>query len=138
MASAIAILFILLLIVAGINTYLVTTLPSQMAVLEYQHTLHVESDFVQLQSDILAEANHPNLHVQLDTPVSMQSQGIPPFGFPAESLLSANPSTSASANFSYKMGTVSHVPVAWNGPTTVIEYSAGCNRGCRSILKRAA
>ncbi|MCL5984600.1 MAG: hypothetical protein M1143_03415 [Candidatus Thermoplasmatota archaeon] len=115
-ASAIAILFILLLIVAGINTYLVTTLPSQMAVLEYQHTLHVESDFVQLQSDILAEANHPNLHVQLDTPISMQSQGIPPFGFPAESLLSANPSTSASANFSYKMGTVSHVPVAWNGP----------------------
>lgn len=112
-ASAIAVLFIILLVVAGINAYLITTLPQQMAILEEQHLLQVENAFEQLQADILAEAAHPNKHVTMTTPIPMQSGSEPPFGAPASSVLSADPTTSAVANFSYKIGTIIQTPPNW-------------------------
>ncbi len=128
-ASAIAVLFIILIFIAALNSYLVTTLPGQMALLEQQHVLQTENAFVQLRANILEEANHPNHHLMMNSPIPMQSQGMPPFGLPASSTLTADPTTSAVGNFSYQMGTVTPIPQNWVNASGIIIQSGNCLGG---------
>ncbi len=133
-ASAISVLFLILIMIAALNSYLVTTMPQQMAILEQQHVLQTENAFVQLRANILEEADHPNLHLLMNTPIPMQSQGMPPFGQPSNSILTANPTSSAAGNFSYHMGTVTPVKVNWsNGLPSQCSGSYGsitCTGNC--------
>ena len=128
-ASAISVLFLILIMIAALNSYLVTTMPQQMAILEQQHVLQTENAFVQLRANILEEADHPNLHLLMNTPIPMQSQGMPPFGQPSNSILTADPTTSAIGNFSYQMGTVTPIPQNWANASGVIIQSGNCGGG---------
>ncbi len=112
-ASAVAVLFILLIVVAAINAYLVTTLPQLMASDEFQHALQVETQIEQIQGDILAEAAHPNTHFVVNAPIAMQSQSEPPFGMASTSTVFTNPAPSAEMNFSYKINQTKFEPPNW-------------------------
>jgi hypothetical protein len=98
--SAIAVVFIILILVAAINSYLVTTLPQQMSVLEFQHAIVVKDEFEQLQSNVLLESANPSTHSYIIAPIQLGSQGEPPFGNPAASTVFTDPASSNSARIS--------------------------------------
>jgi hypothetical protein len=88
--SAVAVVFIIMIIIAAINAYLVTTLPQQMALIEFQHQILVKNEFQQLQSDVLLEASNPSAQTSIVTPIQLGSQGNPPFGTAASSTMVAD------------------------------------------------
>jgi hypothetical protein len=84
------VVFIILILVAAINAYLVTTLPQQMGVIEFQHVILVKNEFEQLQSNILLEAGNPSALAAVVVPIQLGSQSNPPFGMAAGSTISTD------------------------------------------------
>ena len=78
--AAVATILGLLLVVTFISAFVLQPLPQQMAGLEQQHVLQVENQLSRLQATILAEAQHPQFHLALSSPVTLGSQALPPWG----------------------------------------------------------
>lgn len=113
-ASAVATLFIILLIAVMLANYLSVTFPNQMQSQEFQHTLQVGDEFLQLQANINTEIAHPGSDIALTTPVDLAGQGVPPFGPPAASSLVGTPSTVDNATYEITEAKAGTVGPTWN------------------------
>ena len=130
-ASAIAVTFIILILVGGLANYLANTLPTQERAAEFQHVLQVENELKQLQADILAEAAHPQTPMSLAAPLVLGSPSLPPYGAPADSVLGLDPTGSMSSQFGFSIAKVSQPYLDWGygscGPhNTTISNSPNC------------
>lgn len=63
-----------------ISAFVLQPLPAEMAALEVQHILQVENQLSRLQATILAEAQSPQFHLALSSPITLGSQALPPWG----------------------------------------------------------
>lgn len=104
----------LLLIVTMLANYLATELPGQMAVNEGDHELQVENQLLRLGSLLRGAAASGALGAQLSQPISLGSQGEPPFAPPSGGAI--GPGVAGSSM--YATFTVS-------GPTTLTQTTSG-------------
>ena len=72
----------LLLVVTFIANYIATTLPNTMGQNDLQHELQVENQVSQLSALIQAVAGTDALGAQVSQPITLGSQGAPPFAGP--------------------------------------------------------
>ncbi|MCI4350345.1 MAG: hypothetical protein L3K15_02375 [Thermoplasmata archaeon] len=122
--SAIATVLGLLLVVTFVTQFVLTPLPGVMSDLELRHVLLVENQVGRLQSTIQAEAENPNLHLTLASPVTLGSQASPPFGIGATSTLSLT-GGSARAQSKYAVGEIVPVNPNWNTGSACLSGGAG-------------
>ena len=98
--SAIATILGLMLVVTFIANYLATTLPNQMAVNDLDHELQVENQLGHFSQALQAVSAGAIVGAPLAQPVSLGSQGAPPFANPDGSTISPlRTGTNASVNF---------------------------------------
>jgi hypothetical protein len=90
----------LLLVVTFIANYLSTALPNQMSVNDLNHEIQVENQVGQLSARLSTSASAGLVGAQLSGPITLGSDGAPPFAAPDSSFVSAlvNRST-ANASF---------------------------------------
>jgi hypothetical protein len=69
----------LLIVVVYIANYLTTTLPGQMSVNDLNHVIQVENQVGRLQALLQSASTNDAVGAQLTTPVTLGSQGQPPF-----------------------------------------------------------
>ena len=124
-ASAIAVTFIILILVGGLANYLANTLPTQERAAEFQHVLQVENELKQLQADILAEAAHPQTPMSLAAPLVLGSPSLPPYGAPADSVLGLDPTGSMASQFGFSIATIHYPHINWNPLSGCISGGAG-------------
>ena len=89
--SAVATVFGLLIVVTFISNFLLLQLPGEEASNEYDHLLQVENQIASLQAILLTQVRQPSFLYTLTAPVTLGSQGVPPFGPPATSSLYLQP-----------------------------------------------
>jgi hypothetical protein len=77
--AAVATILGLLLVVTFIANYLSTTLPQQMSVNDLDHNLQVENQLGRFQALLHAVSEQADLGAQVSQPVTLGSQGLPPF-----------------------------------------------------------
>ena len=106
----------LLLVVTFIANFLSTTLPNTMGQNDLQHGLTVENQVAQLSARVEATAEANAVGAQVSQPVSLGSQGAPPFAGPDSASLTA---LSAVANTSGNYPQ-SSVGFTLSGPTLYI------------------
>ena len=107
-----------------IAAYDIAPLPQQLGAAETQHVIQVEDQMLRLQSVILAEARSAHLHLALSSPVTLGSQGIPPFGGPSPSTIQVEGHPNgASANFT--LAQVVSAPPRWNNGSSCLTGGAG-------------
>ncbi len=111
-ASAVGTMFTILVVVMMIATYLANTFPVQMAAAEFQQTLAVQDQFLQLQADVESEVSHPGSRVAVTAPISLSGPGVPPMGPPAGSLMMTDAPQEANASY-----LVNYALVTSNTPT---------------------
>jgi hypothetical protein len=114
----------LLLLVSLISAYDIQPLPQQLRSLEAQHMIQVENQLLRLQSVVLAEAQVPNLHLALSSPVTLGSQAIPPWGGPSPGSIGPEGSLSGLAS-NYTLAKVVPAPPRWNNGTSCLTGGAG-------------
>ncbi|MFZ3356263.1 MAG: hypothetical protein WA549_05835 [Thermoplasmata archaeon] len=83
--SAVATVFGLLIVVTFISNFLLLQLPGEEANNEYNHLLQVENQLASLEAVLSAQVKQPGFGYTLTAPVTLGSQGVPPFGPPATS-----------------------------------------------------
>ena len=86
--AAVATLLGLLLVVTFIANYLSTQLPNQMLSNDLNHEIAVENQLGRLSELLEAASNANNVGAQLTQPLSLGSDGVPPFAPPDTSYLS--------------------------------------------------
>jgi hypothetical protein len=121
-ASAIATILGLLLVVTFIASYLSTTLPNQMAVNDLDHELAVQNQVARLAALLSSGAANANPGSLLVQPVSLGSQGAPPFAGADGSTI--GPGTTGSA---LAVSFTTEGPAAYSPPTG--EPAGGFNSG---------
>ncbi len=89
----------LLLVVTFIASYLTTTLPNQMAINDLNHDTLVQNQVSQLAAVATQIASADAVGGQATFPVSLGSEGAPPFAGPDSSLLVPQPSHNYTAGF---------------------------------------
>ena len=87
--SAVATLLGLLLVVTFIANYIATTLPNTMGQNDLQHELAVENQVSQLSAQAEAVAAKDAVGAQVSQPLTLGSQGAPPFAGPDGGSLTA-------------------------------------------------
>jgi len=121
--SAVATILGLLLVVTFIANYLSTTLPNTMGQNDLQHELAVENQVAQLSARVQATAVAGAFGAQVTQPVSLGSQGAPPFAAPDGASLTALSSAAnttgnrpqSSVSFQLLGPSSVQVPVTLNG-----------------------
>jgi hypothetical protein len=114
----------LLLVVTFVTTFILNPLPEVMADLELQHVFLVENQVSRLQSTILAEAENPNLHLSLASPVTLGSQASPPFGIGASSTVSFA-GGSSKVQSTYDVSQIVPAPPLWNNGSNCLSGGSG-------------
>jgi hypothetical protein len=89
--SAVATVFGLLIVVTFISNFLLLQLPSEEANNEYNHLLQVENQLASLDAVLAAQVVQSGFVYSLTAPVTLGSQGVPPFGPPATSSIYLQP-----------------------------------------------
>lgn len=105
----------LLLVVTFIANYLATTLPNTMGQNDLQHELAIENQVAQLSARVQATAAAHAIGAQVTQPVSLGSQGAPPFAAPDGAYLTAL-SSAANTTGNHPLSTVSFTLL---GPSSV-------------------
>jgi hypothetical protein len=85
--SAVATIFGLMLVVTFISNFILLQLPGEEASNEYAHVLEVENQLATLQSVLFLQSKAVAFPYTLTAPVTLGSQGVPPFGQAATSTL---------------------------------------------------
>ncbi len=111
----------LLLVVTMLANYLATQLPGQMAVNEGDHELQVENQLLRLGALLRSAASSGAIGAQLSQPISLGSQGEPPFAPPSSGAI--GPAVAGSSM--YASFTVAG-PTSYTGPGN---WPAGGNVG---------
>lgn len=124
-ASAIATMFVLLIVVLMFSEYISTTFPVQMQNAEFNHDLLVENQFDELQANIQSEISHPNLKVPITTPISMSGVGVPPLGPPAGSTLASSYGSLDNVTFGITTLSGHASPPIWNTSTCWCDSCSG-------------
>jgi len=111
----------LLLVVTFIANYLATTLPNTMGQNDLQHELAVENQVAQLSATMQAAALANAVGAQVTQPVSLGSQGTPPFAGPDAGYLTALSSV-ANTTGNYPQSGLNFTLL---GPTTYLPPTGG-------------
>ncbi len=122
--AAVATVFGLLLVVSFLSTFVLESLPGQMAALEDQHILQVENQLARLQATILAEANNPSISMSLASPVTLGSQAQPPFGAPSQGTIQPE-GVGVKTLTKYFVSKVAYSPPAWNFGSNCLTNGSG-------------
>lgn len=96
-------MFGILIVAMMLANYLAVQFPAQEQAVEYQHTLQVGNQFLQLQSAIQAEVQHPSQPIVLTTPITLSDAGVPPLGPPRGSEFVAQPSSVDNAAYTVRI-----------------------------------
>src|SRR5580700_1712272 len=125
--SAVATILGLLLFVAFIANFILAELPAEMSQNETSHILLVEDQLARLQATILAEAQNPQTHLALVSPVTLGSQAGPPFGLAATSTIQTEFS-SVGTVANYQVSNIRHLALAWGSGSACLAGGHGtCN-----------
>lgn len=104
-----------------------------MDTMEFEHTLQVENQFEQVQADIQAEADNPNIPIALSAPVTLSSNGVPPFGSPTVSTIAEVPSSANRVELNYSLQTTTYQgPTIWDHGNLCLVNSSCANSGSNS------
>lgn len=139
--SAIAVTLTLLLIVSYIANFLANDLPSQMAALENKHVLQIENQLARLDATILMMINSGVTYFPLSGPVTLGSQGAPPFGAPTPSSIVPDTSrVSTTANYSLAHPVLQNITFVPGDPcsgachpNTYVQYNESLQGGTASL-----
>ncbi len=96
--------------VSFVANYLATTLPSQMAVNDGNHALQVENQLGHLDSMLQQLAGSRSLGVPVIQPISLGTQGLPPFAGPDPSRLTGVPGGGTTSSVSLGLYSISYNP----------------------------
>jgi hypothetical protein len=121
--AAVATLLLLLLIVLLISEYALVPLSSEEQSQEVQHTLLLENQLGYLQSALLESTPRSGEPLGGVEPLTLGSQGVPPFGAPSPSTLSIDPA-----------GTGVTVSVPTSAPQPTWNTGNMCNPPTGSLL----
>jgi hypothetical protein len=122
--SAVATSLALLLVVTYLSNYLVFQLPGQMGDVEFEHLVEVENQFSRLQATIVAEPSRATLPLTLDSPVTLGSLSVPPFGPPSLGTIGPEPSGVSVAG-AYQLNTVTPTAPDWGAFTPCLAGGSG-------------
>lgn len=122
--SAVATILGLLLVVSFIAEFEIAPLSSQLADKEVQHALQVENQLSRLQATILAEAESPGVHLALSSPVTLGSEGVPPWGAPSPGQILSEPSP-VGTTAGYEIAHLFSHPPNWNTGSSCLTGGAG-------------
>ncbi|MCI4362531.1 MAG: hypothetical protein L3J77_05010, partial [Thermoplasmata archaeon] len=117
--SAVAVILGLLLVVSFIATFEIAPLSAELGDLETQHMLQVEDQLSRIQATVLAEAGSPGVHLALGSPVTLGSQGMPPWGTgsPGQVLTETAPVGSTAG---FELARVFSHPPDWNNGSSCL------------------
>jgi hypothetical protein len=122
--SAVATILGLLLVVSFIATFEIAPLPQELAQNEVTHTLQVEDQLSRLQATILAAAESPGIHLALSSPVTLGSQGVPPWGSPSPGQVLTE-TTPVGTTAGYEVARVLYHPPSWNNGSSCLTGGSG-------------
>jgi hypothetical protein len=122
--SAVATTLGLLLVVLFISNYLVFQLPGQMSQEEFDHEIQVEDQLERFQGAIDSESVPGFLPFGVSSPVTLGSQGVPPFGPPSLGAIGPEPN-SVGTKLDYVLNGVRPATPNWGVDSSCLPAGAG-------------